>query len=144
MNLLVDTSVWSLALRRDAPPDQREVAALSDALTGSDVVATTGLILLELLRGLVPGAVRERIIEQFAALDLIEPTTAEYVSAAELANRCRAAGVRVGTIDALIAALAIERDLVLLTTDRDFEHIARVEPLRVWVGLGRAGDSLGR
>jgi predicted nucleic acid-binding protein len=47
VSLLVDTSVWSLALRRDAPPDVPEVRVLRDALAGGEIVATTGVILQE-------------------------------------------------------------------------------------------------
>ena len=49
MPLLVDTSVWSLALRRDTTASEPEVHALKDALQGDDVVVTTGLVLQELL-----------------------------------------------------------------------------------------------
>lgn len=49
MTLLVDTSVWSLALRRDAPPEVPDVEALKRALAGTELVATTGPILQELL-----------------------------------------------------------------------------------------------
>ena len=49
MNLFVDTSVWSLALRRDAPPDLPQVRRLRDALVG-DAVHTSGLVLQELLQ----------------------------------------------------------------------------------------------
>ncbi len=51
MTLLVDTSVWSLALRRDAESLEPAVHALKDALMGADVVVTTGLVLQELLQG---------------------------------------------------------------------------------------------
>jgi len=51
MTLLVDTSVWSLALRRDRSTAEPQVRALADALTGADVVVTTGLVLQELLQG---------------------------------------------------------------------------------------------
>lgn len=54
MTLLVDTSVWSLALRRDSPPDLPAVAALEVALESGELVVTTGLVLQEILRGL-PG-----------------------------------------------------------------------------------------
>ena len=50
MTLLVDTSVWSLALRRDVKATEPEVEALKAALAGSDVVVTTGLVLQELLQ----------------------------------------------------------------------------------------------
>ena len=51
MTLLVDTSVWSLALRRDTAASEPEVQQLQDALLGADVVVTTGLVLQELLQG---------------------------------------------------------------------------------------------
>jgi predicted nucleic acid-binding protein len=67
--LLVDTSVWSLALRRDAPPDVPETRELRDALAGGEIVATTGVILQELLQGVVPQRARTQIIEMFAVLE---------------------------------------------------------------------------
>ena len=41
-------------------------------------------------------------------------------------------GVQVGTIDALLAQLCISRNFTMLTTDRDFEHVAGLTPLKVW------------
>jgi hypothetical protein len=49
--LLVDTSAWSLALRRDAPAVVAEVTVLTDALAGAELVVSAGLILQELLQG---------------------------------------------------------------------------------------------
>jgi predicted nucleic acid-binding protein len=49
--LLVDTSVWLLAFRRDAPPDVPEVPALRRALESGEIVVTTALVLQELLQG---------------------------------------------------------------------------------------------
>lgn len=132
---LVDTSVWSLAYRRDAPPDVPQVGALRSALVDGEYVAFTGMVLLELLRGFVPPRAQERILTDFAALELIEPGRDDYVGAAGLANACRQAGVRLGSVDALLAQLALANDLELLTTDRDFENAARVVPLRVWRSL---------
>ena len=129
---LVDTSVWSLAYRRDTPPDVSQVAALRSALVGGEYVAITGMVLLELLRGFLPPRAQERIMNDLAALELIEPTRDDYVEAARLANTCRQAGVQLGSVDALLAQLAISRDLEMLTTDRDFENAARVVPLQVW------------
>jgi len=132
MTLLVDTSVWSLAFRRDAPPNLPEVAALARALSGHDDVVTTGLILLELLRGFVPLRVEDALAEQFAVLTFLEPTRQDYVAAARLSNLCRQAGVQLATVDAILAQLAIAHDATLLTTDRDFVLAAAHIPLRVW------------
>lgn len=132
MTLLVDTSVWSLAFRRDAPPDVPEVQALRQALDGGQPVAATGIVLLKLLQGFVPASAQEQILTRFAALEIVEPELRDYAAAATLANECRRAGVQVGAIDALLAQLAIEHGLVLLTTDRDFQHVARRVPLKLW------------
>ena len=40
MNLFVDTSVWSLALRRDARSDQPEIERLVAALQSGELVFT--------------------------------------------------------------------------------------------------------
>ena len=63
MTLLVDTNVWSLALRGDAPSPEPEVDALKTALAGFDVVVITGLVLQELLQGFAGAKTQAQIIE---------------------------------------------------------------------------------
>lgn len=138
MTLLVDTSVWSLALRRDAEATEPEVLHLKDALLGSEVVVTTGLVLQELLQGFSGAKAQAQIIERFAALPLLQPDREDHIDAAALRNTCRQAGVQVGTIDALLAQLCLRHDLVLLTTDKDFTHVAKHCALRVWPAKPRA------
>jgi len=132
LNLLVDTSVWSLAMRRDAPPGSPEVAQLAQALESGAPVFTTGLVLQELLQGFAGPRARERILERFAALPLLVPDLQDHVEAAELRNLCRRRGVQVGTIDALLAQLCIRHALAMLTTDRDFGRMARFRAFEVW------------
>lgn len=138
MGLLVDTSVWSLLLRRDRDTGAPHVAALRAALESGERVATTGIILQELLQGAVRQRSRDAIVEHFRPLLYLEPGREDHVAAAELGNRMRAAGIQVGTVDALIAQLAIGHELVLLSTDRDFEHIAAHAPLSLWRPGARA------
>ncbi|HOW46047.1 MAG TPA: PIN domain-containing protein [Burkholderiaceae bacterium] len=132
MTLLDDTSVWSLALRRDAPATEPEVAALKDALAGASVVVTTGLVLQELLQGFGPPKARAQVISSFAALALIQPDREDHIAAAGLRSACRAAGAQLGTIEALIAQLCIRHSLTLLTTDRDFVRAAKHSKLKLW------------
>lgn len=132
MRLLVDTSVWSLALRRDAPPELPEVRFLADSLEGGTLVFTTGIILQELLQGFAGPRAQEGIIERFTSLPFLVPDRTDHVEAAELRNACRRNGIQLGTIDALLAALALRYDLTLLTTDGDFLRTSEVRPLRVW------------
>ena len=68
MSLFVDTSVWSLALRRDRPADVPEVGALERALAGGELVMTTGLVYQELLQGFHGPRDQEAIVARFGAL----------------------------------------------------------------------------
>jgi hypothetical protein len=132
VSLFVDTSVWSLTLRRDAPSGSAEVDALVRALGSGETVLTTGLVLQELLQGFGQPKSRDRIIERFSALPLIAPDREDHIEAASLRNQCRRAGVQIETIDALLAQLCLRHDLIMLTADRDFGAIAKHSALRLW------------
>ena len=136
MTLFIDTSVWSLALRRDTIPDVAEVAALRRALLGEEVVVTTGLVLQELLQGFSGPRARTVLLERFSALPMLTPDRDDHIDAAVLRNACRRGGVQIGTIDALLAQLCIRHGLVMLTTDKDFALAARHCPLQLWQRAG--------
>jgi predicted nucleic acid-binding protein len=138
VNLFVDTSVWSLALRRDSTDHGAEVSALVQSLERGDLLVTTGLVLQELLQGFSGPKARELILERFSALPLLVPDRDDHVAAADLRNRCRRRGLQLGTIDALIAQLCVRHSLMLLTADRDFAGAARVVPLTLWRSSARA------
>jgi predicted nucleic acid-binding protein len=130
VNVLVDTSVWSLALRRDAPASGREVEALKAAIAAGDA-CLTGSILQEVLQCFPSPDRQRRLVEYLAPFPLLTLHRGDYVYAAEIRNKCRAKGVQVSTIDAQLAAAAIDHRCRLLTADRDFERIARHFPLRL-------------
>ena len=132
MNLFVDTSVWSLALRRDENVDQLFIRRLRDALDGGEGVFTTGLVLQELLQGFRRPKARDAIIDRFASLPLLIPDRTDHVEAAELRNACRRNGIQVGTIDVLLARLCVRHDLVMLSTDPDFMLMAPHVGLTNW------------
>ena len=132
MRLFIDTSVWSLALRRDTPPDHPAAVRLGEALSRGEDVFSTGLILQEMLQGFRGPRAAQAIVERFAALPFVDPTRADHVEAAELRNACRRHGVQIGTIDALLAQLCIKHELVMVSTDRDFANIAKWMPLNLW------------
>ena len=132
MELFIDTSVWSLALRRDGPTGEPAVRRLRDALEAGEGVFTTGLVLQELLQGFGGPTARDAIVERFGALPLLLPDRLDHIEAAELRSTCRRSGVQVGTVDALLAQLCRRHDLVMVTTDRDFELMARHVDLQLW------------
>ncbi len=106
---------------------------LRHALEVGEGVITTGLVLQELLQGFRGPKACDAIVERFGALPLLVPDRVDYLEAAELRNACCRHGVQVGTIDALLTQLCRRHELVMLTTDRDFELIARHADLRLWV-----------
>jgi predicted nucleic acid-binding protein len=132
LSLFVDTSVWSLALRRDRPADVPEVGALERALTEGELVTTTGLVYQELLQGFHGPRDQQAIVARFGALPFLTPDRHDHFEAAQLRNRARRRGVQVGTIDAILAQLCVRYELRLLTNDIDFARIAEHEPLECW------------
>jgi len=122
VKLLVDTSVWSLALRRKdaatslSTEEQKLKAELVQAIHDGRV-AMLGLIRQELLSGIKEKAQFDKVK---AALDpyLDEPiNTADHEYAARIYNECRVQGVEAGTVNILICALAVRRDWEVLSGD---------------------------
>ena len=133
MNVLVDTSVWSLALRRDAPEGD-SVATLKECIDRGDLLFTTGIIVQGLLQGLRGPRQRERLVDRLSSFPVIVPDLSDHIEAAALQRTCRRKGIQIHTVDAILAQLAIGHDLDFLTDDRDFEMVARHFPLRVLRG----------
>jgi predicted nucleic acid-binding protein len=131
LSLFVDTSVWSLALRRDTPAGAPQVRRLDAALRSGELIVTTGLVLQEILQGFAGPRDRAAILARLTALPLISPDRSDHIEAADLRNRCRRAGVQVGTIDALLAQLCVRYELALLTADDDFHHMSAHCALRL-------------
>lgn len=130
MNVLVDTSVWSIALRRDRPPPSRELEALRAAIEGGNV-CLLGVILQEVLQGFPSLDRTRRLVEHLSSFPMLSMHRGDYIHAAEIRNGCRVKGLAISTIDAQIAAAAINHRCTLLTLDRDFAGVARHFPLRL-------------
>jgi len=125
VNLVVDTSVWSLVLRRSrVDEDNPFVRAFRLHIQADDGIFLLGNILQELLDGLRSKKDFDRLLRLLDAFPLLSLERATYVAAAELRQLCRSRGVQLGPIDCLIAAACIQHGYPLLTADRDFLHIA--------------------
>jgi len=135
LSLFIDTSVWSLAFRRDAASTSPAVRELVRAIESGDAILTTGIVLQELLQGFAGPKHRTLIMDRFAALPLLIPDRRDHIDAAELRNQCRRRGLQIGTIDALLAQLCIRHNLTMLSTDKDFQGVARHSELKLWANL---------
>ncbi|HVP49977.1 MAG TPA: PIN domain-containing protein [Candidatus Bathyarchaeia archaeon] len=121
MKLLVDTSVWSLALRRRASvkpgaEESRLVKVLTEAIADGRVT-TIGPIRQELLSGIKEAAQFEKVKKALEPFRDETIATADYEEAARLYNLCRSRGVECGPVDVLICAVAWRRQWDLLTSD---------------------------
>ena len=135
MDVLVDTSVWSLALRRRSHQLGSSESALRDELaelTREGRAVVIGPVRQELLSGIQDGAAFERLRERLRAFDDLSLTTDDYEEAASFNNRCRASGVAGSVVDLLICAAASRRDLPIFTVDADFRRYARVLPVKLY------------
>jgi predicted nucleic acid-binding protein len=131
MKVLVDTSVWSLALRRKTPRSHPKAQTLSELIASGQSVFLTGIILQETLQGVRDAANFARLDGFLEPFPLLIPERSTFKQAAQLFSKCRAAGTPVPTVDCLIAAIAIAADCRLLTDDGDFDKIAAVSKLRL-------------
>lgn len=131
MRILVDTSVWSLALRRDGPADHLAVRKLSSLLESGQDVLLCGVVLQEILQAFRDESTFQRMARMFESFPLVPFGREDFVAAAALRRSCASRGVAASTVDCQIAVAAIRNDCLLLTADQDFHHIAGCSALQL-------------
>ena len=122
MRVLVDTSAWVDFFNGY---DSLEAEALSRLISEEADVLTCGVVAAEVLQGLTRSKTLSRIEIHFLGMEWLAPNEPEsYIGAANLYRELRSRGVTVrSTIDCLIARLAHEHDVLLLSKDRDIRRI---------------------
>jgi|SRR5215469_8543918 len=134
MNVLVDTSLWSLALRRRAQ-DLNTAETLLVGELGELVkegrTRILGLIRQELLSGIKSIDQYEKLRSILRAFRDEHVETTDYEAAAKASNVFRSKGVAVSVGDALICSVSTERNWRIFTTDPDFRNYARILPLQL-------------
>lgn len=127
--VIVDTCIWSLSLRR-----RFSEAPESDYLT----------VLIAQRRVKMLGAIRQEILsgirhpEQFSKLEAylrafpdLVLNEADYETAAHFSNICRRQGIQGSSTDFLICSVASQRNLLIFTTDKDFENFQNFLPIEI-------------
>ena len=128
MRVLVDTSIWSLALRRAKPKVDHLVEEFEELIREGRVV-TMGPIRQELLSGIKSEKQYQTLRDHLRAFPDLPLVNEDYEEAALCFNLCRARGIQGSNTDFLICAVAIRRQLPVFTADKDFEHYKGVLPL---------------
>jgi predicted nucleic acid-binding protein len=135
MIALVDTSIWSLALRRTQedlnPAEKRLVDGLNE-LVHAGRARIIGFVRQELLSGIRDASKFETIRVTLREFPDEQVDTQDYEAAAKANNACRAKGVSVTAVDILLCAVAMQRNWAVFASDPDFQHYAKVLPVRLY------------
>jgi predicted nucleic acid-binding protein len=134
MNVLVDTCVWSLALRRkahDLNVGERLVFRECSELVSQGRARIIGVVRQEVLSGIKTNAQFESVREGLRAFPDELVLTEDHEAAAQGGNSCRSKGIAVSLPDMLICAVALRHGMSIFTTDPDFEKYAQVLPLKL-------------
>lgn len=134
MIVLVDTCVWSLALRRSSydlsVEESRVLEILKEAILEGRA-QMPGVVRQELLSGVRHKAQFDVLQTATRAFDDVPLAIADYEKAAAANNLCRSAGISGSTTDFLLCAIAMRRQWGILTIDRDFVRYAELLPIQL-------------
>lgn len=132
MRLLVDTSVWSLAFRKNNPSVKfaKVIDRLKKAIRDLDF-EIIGPIRQEILSGIKDKDRFEELKVKLSVFKDLQIHTAEYELAAEFYNECRSHGIQGSHIDYLICAVAVNNQLKIFTLDSDFEQYRKYLPIEL-------------
>jgi len=131
MNVLVDTSVWSLALRRRRVEEESAVVRELRELVSEGSAVLMGPVRQELLSGVRSSEQYQRLRDHLRAFPDLQLRTEDYELAAEHFNSSRIRGVQGSNTDFLICAVAEHRNLPIFTTDDDFTRFAELLTIRL-------------
>ncbi|MBX3176813.1 MAG: PIN domain-containing protein [Candidatus Hydrogenedentes bacterium] len=132
MKVLVDSSIWSLMLRRKSPGVNRETEILLQLIQERRALLI-GAIRQEILTGISHRLAFERLALKLQAFPDLSLDRGDYVNAASFANTCRARGIQGSTTDFLICAAAVRHNLAIYTADNDFKHFAEHLPIKLYL-----------
>ena len=132
MKFLIDTSVWSEALRRKNNTISSSETILARLINDENEIILTGIILQEILSSITNHKLFNEIKSILSEFPYIEASKEDYIFAAELRNISKSKGITAGSFDFLIASISIQNNLTLVTTDKDFSHIAKHCDLKLY------------
>lgn len=130
MNIIIDTSVWSLALRRQRTSPRAETRELAE-LVREGRAAMLGPVRQELLSGVRADQQFQTLRDHLRAFPDVPLEAEDYEDAASFFDKCRAKGIQGSNTDYLICAVAARRGFGILTADTDFSRFARVLPIEL-------------
>jgi len=136
MRVLIDTPVWSMALRRkaaDLAQSERRLVQLLYEIVDEGRAQLLGSVRQELLSGLREDAQFRRLRDYLRDFPDIALAMEDYEEAARASNECRKSGIASTPVDMLICAVGLHHGYEIFSTDRDFSRYAAVLPIRLFL-----------
>ena len=130
MKIIVDTSVWSLALRRSKDVEGKHVEELEELI--KEVRAQLiGPVRQELLNGIKSEKQYRVLKKHLRAFKDLAIATEDYELAADYFNTARKNGIQGSNTDFLLCAISTRHRMPIFTTDKDFTNFQSVIPLEL-------------
>ena len=129
MKILVDTSIWSIVLRRRKKTENERILSIFKDLIKDFLVKIIGPIRQEILSGISDYKIYTTLKEHLYAFEDIPISTQDYIRAAEFYNLCRKNGIQGSHIDFLICSISVSNNLKIFTTDKDFQYYSQYLPI---------------
>ena len=133
MNVLVDTCIWSLALRRLTPQDVPQIQVLKELISEQRVVMI-GAIRQEILSGIREQSQFDLLRDKMRSFPDFPLLQEDYETAAAFFNDCRRVGIQGSTTDFLICAVSARHSLPIFTIDNDFSAYQRHLAITLYQG----------
>ncbi len=131
MKIIVDTCIWSLALRRDESKLSCLVDELSELI--SEVrVQLIGPIRQELLSGIKSKTQFIKLKKHLSAFPDLPLHSRDFELAAEFFNLAKSKGIQGSNADFIICSLAYSHKMSIFTADKDFGSYASVLPIKLY------------
>lgn len=130
MRILIDTSVWSLALRKQKLGlENTQIRDTLSELINDLRIVLIGPIRQEILSGISDNNKFEELREKLSVYEDHSIKTTDYETAAHFYNLCRKNGVQGSHIDFLICAVSYNNDFPIFTLDKDFNNYKKYIPI---------------
>jgi hypothetical protein len=130
MKVLVDTPIWSYALRSPNNKYQFEINELTFLIRNQRALII-GPIRQEILSGYSDPRKFKKLKEKLSYFDNTLILNSDYELAAEFCNMCRSKGIQGSHTDFLICAVAARLDVPVFTTDNDFRQYQKTISIRL-------------
>jgi predicted nucleic acid-binding protein len=128
MKVVVDTSVWSVALRRRDSIPSPQTLLLTDLIRDGRALLL-GLVRQELLSGIRNVEQLNRLRDQLRSFPNSQFDVEDFQTAASFFNLCMSNGIQGSMVDFLICAFASRREFQIFTSDRDFDRYSGIIPI---------------